>query len=47
MCVPCRSGPFRFDFKGGKWVYARDGRELHKQLQEEISELIGAPCVLE
>jgi hypothetical protein len=42
-----RSGPFRFDLRGGKWVYARDGRELHKQLQQEIGGLIGAPLQLE
>jgi frataxin-like iron-binding protein CyaY len=45
--LPRRSGPFRFDLRGGKWVYARDGRELHKQLQQEIGGLLGAPLQLE
>lgn len=38
-----RSGPFRYDFAGaGRWVYSRDGRELHEQLTTELRQLLGA-----
>lgn len=37
------SGPFRYDYCGsGRWVYSRDGREMHEQLQEEMERLLGA-----
>lgn len=37
------SGPFRFDYAGGgRWVYSRDGRELHRQIAEELLALLGA-----
>jgi len=37
------SGPFRYDYAGdGHWVYCRDGRELHKQLVQELEQLLGA-----
>ncbi|CAL1534482.1 unnamed protein product [Lymnaea stagnalis] len=35
------SGPKRFDYYQGQWVYLRDGTGLHKLLEEEISEGTG------
>lgn len=38
-----RSGPFRYDYAGANhWVYARDGREMHEQLQAELRQLLGS-----
>uniref|UniRef100_A0A0B7B3G9 ferroxidase n=1 Tax=Arion vulgaris TaxID=1028688 RepID=A0A0B7B3G9_9EUPU len=34
------SGPKRYDFFNGQWVYLRDGKGLHRLLEEEISELM-------
>ncbi|KAI8470984.1 MAG: frataxin [Monoraphidium minutum] len=37
------SGPFRYDYAGPhRWVYARDGREMHQQLDAELTQLLGA-----
>ncbi|KAG2485050.1 hypothetical protein HYH03_016148 [Edaphochlamys debaryana] len=41
------SGPFRFDFASGRWVYHRDGRDLVRQLEEEVGGLVGAPLRLD
>jgi frataxin-like iron-binding protein CyaY len=42
-CPSARSGPFRYDFAGeGRWVYSRDGREMHEQLRDELRQLLGA-----
>lgn len=42
------SGPFRFDYHEGKWVYSRDGHELLQQLQQELQGLLGdAPQLVE
>ncbi|GLC70207.1 hypothetical protein PLESTF_000937900 [Pleodorina starrii] len=35
------SGPFRFDYVDGRWIYNRDRRDLVRQLEQEISSLIG------
>jgi frataxin len=35
------SGPFRYDWHEGRWVYRRDGRELLSQLQQELAQLLG------
>lgn len=35
------SGPFRYDYHAGSWVYHRDGRELVSQLQQELKQLLG------
>eukprot|EP00873_Tetraselmis_striata_P037487 jgi/Tetstr1/457751/TSEL_044296.t1 len=40
------SGPFRYDFVGGEWIYNRDGHSLHKKLSEELQNLVGAPLHL-
>ena len=42
------SGPLRYDFCGERrmWVYAHDGSLLHTRLEEELSELLGAPVQL-
>lgn len=42
------SGPFRYDYHEGAWVYHRDGRELLGQLQAELQQLVGsAPDLVE
>ncbi|PNW75721.1 hypothetical protein CHLRE_12g538350v5 [Chlamydomonas reinhardtii] len=41
------SGPFRFDYEGGRWRYSRDHHDLLLQLQEEIGGLVGRPLQLE
>ncbi|XP_059161734.1 frataxin, mitochondrial-like [Physella acuta] len=35
------SGPKRYDYYQGQWVYLRDGTGLHKLLEDEISEITG------
>ncbi|KAH9524642.1 hypothetical protein Btru_027424 [Bulinus truncatus] len=35
------SGPKRFDYYQGQWVYLKDGTGLHKLLEEEMLELTG------
>ncbi|KAL3866432.1 hypothetical protein ACJMK2_043729 [Sinanodonta woodiana] len=37
------SGPKRYDFIRGKWIYKHDGRVLHDLLQDEISKALGQP----
>ncbi|CAG9463558.1 unnamed protein product [Pedinophyceae sp. YPF-701] len=42
------SGPLRFDYAGnGRWVYARDGRELHALLETELSDAFGVRLELQ
>ncbi|KXZ42691.1 hypothetical protein GPECTOR_124g491 [Gonium pectorale] len=41
------SGPFRFDYSDGRWLYHRDRRDLVKLLEAEISQLVGSPLKLE
>eukprot|EP00877_Chromochloris_zofingiensis_P001215 jgi/Chrzof1/11094/Cz05g23130.t1 len=36
------SGPFRYDYQAGRWVYSRDGRDLFHQLDEELQRLTGS-----
>jgi len=43
------SGPFRYDYSGGNWVYHRDGHKMHEKLEKELKALTGAevdlnPC---
>lgn len=43
------SGPFRYDYFEGKWVYPRDGHHMLERLQKELARLTGAdpdlsPC---
>ena len=40
------SGPVRYDWDEGRWVYQRDGHEMLSRLSEEITELLGTPCRL-
>jgi frataxin len=35
------SGPFRYDYQHGQWVYARTGQELLQQVQQELQGLLG------
>ncbi|CAG5122035.1 unnamed protein product, partial [Candidula unifasciata] len=35
------SGPKRYDYFDGQWVYLRDGRGLHRQLEDEMTEIMG------
>ncbi|GIL52553.1 hypothetical protein Vafri_8379 [Volvox africanus] len=41
------SGPFRFDYVDGRWVYNRDGRDLVQQLEQEIGSLLRSELHLE
>ncbi|XP_011496568.1 PREDICTED: frataxin homolog, mitochondrial [Ceratosolen solmsi marchali] len=34
------SGPKRYDFINGSWIYKHDGRALHELLNEEISNIV-------
>ncbi|KAK3098420.1 hypothetical protein FSP39_019278 [Pinctada imbricata] len=36
-----KSGPKRYDFMEGTWIYKHDGKTLHQVLTEEISEAMG------
>lgn len=36
------SGPVRYDWVDGKWIYSRDGHDMHQRLSEEITRLCGA-----
>jgi frataxin len=44
------SGPVRYDWAPGKWVYRRDGHDLHSRLTSELKQLTGQelelnPCL--
>ena len=34
------SGPARYDFMDGEWVYRRDGHNLHKRLAAELESVL-------
>ncbi|KAL4421105.1 hypothetical protein ABPG77_009632 [Micractinium sp. CCAP 211/92] len=43
------SGPVRYDWGPGKWVYHRDGHDMHTRLEQELKQLTGqeldlSPC---
>lgn len=35
-----KSGPKRYDFVNGKWIYKHDGKTLHELLNDEIPAII-------
>ncbi|KAK9845795.1 hypothetical protein WJX81_002579 [Elliptochloris bilobata] len=35
------SGPVRYDLEGGRWVYHRDGHDMHARLAAELQQLCG------
>ncbi len=35
------SGPVRYDLEGGRWVYHRDGHDMHQRLAAELEQLYG------
>ena len=35
------SGPKRYDFSAGTWIYSHDGLTLHSLLSSEISSVFG------
>ncbi|GAB4816946.1 hypothetical protein N2152v2_003992 [Parachlorella kessleri] len=41
------SGPVRYDYIGGQWVYHRDGHSLLGRLKEELHKLTGAELQLQ
>ncbi|GIL79730.1 hypothetical protein Vretimale_12373 [Volvox reticuliferus] len=41
------SGPYRFDYVDGRWIYNRDGRDLVQQLEQEIGALLRSELHLE
>ena len=43
-CVCC-SGPKRYDYVNGLWIYKHDGISLHELLTKELSELYGQSIV--
>lgn len=40
------SGPARYDWDGGKWMYKRDGSELLHKLSEELTQLLETAVML-
>ena len=38
-----KSGPKRYDFIDGTWIYKHDGKSLHELLNEEISDIVKLP----
>jgi len=40
------SGPIRYDWIDGNWIYKRDGSELFEQFSQELSELLGMQVTL-
>lgn len=43
------SGPVRYDYEKGMWVYHRDGHKMHERLENELEQLTGVkvdlnPC---
>lgn len=40
------SGPARYDWQAGRWVYKRDGHELLQQLSQEMTQLLGTTVTL-
>jgi frataxin len=43
------SGPVRYDYEKGAWVYHRDGHKMHERLENEMEQLTGVkvdlnPC---
>lgn len=40
------SGPVRYDWIHGKWVYKRDGHELFERFSKELSQLLGLDITL-
>ena len=45
--VDACSGPFRFDWLSGRWVYHRTHQDLLQQLQQELKQLTGADISLD
>ncbi|XP_076673611.1 frataxin [Andrena cerasifolii] len=42
-----KSGPKRYDFENGKWVYSHDGKTLHELLNNEIPAVTRNPTVFD
>ena len=42
-----KSGPKRYDFENGKWVYSHDGKTLHELLNNEIPAVTRGPTVFD
>ncbi|XP_076654904.1 frataxin [Halictus rubicundus] len=42
-----KSGPKRYDFVNGKWIYKHDGKSLHELLNNEIPAIIMNPTCFE
>jgi frataxin len=40
------SGPVRYDWRAGQWVYKRDDHEMLQRLSSELTQLCGAPLHL-
>lgn len=35
-----KSGPKRYDFKNGQWIYKHDGKSIHELLNNEIPAIV-------
>ena len=42
-----KSGPKRYDFENGKWVYRHDGKTLHELLNNEVPAITRGPTVFD
>ena len=40
------SGPKRYDYVDGKWIYLRDGHCLQDLLSTEFSQILGKPVTI-
>lgn len=40
------SGPARYDWDGGQWVYKREGHELMQKLSQELTQLLDTTVTL-
>ncbi|XP_058792381.1 frataxin homolog, mitochondrial [Phymastichus coffea] len=40
-----KSGPKRYDFIDGTWIYKHDGKSLHELLNEEIADIVKFPVL--
>jgi frataxin len=41
-----QSGPKRYDFVNGLWLYKHDGMPLHRLLEQELSKIMSKPIDL-
>ncbi|CAB0033287.1 unnamed protein product [Trichogramma brassicae] len=42
-----KSGPKRYDFIDGTWIYKHDGKSMHELLSEEIPDIVKGPVAFD